>query len=74
MIIAAVSSSPFPASFVERGLEVLNMADPMDEYAVQHLMEFDRESITRLMKEVLYKKFYKQFCRAARLTRTLPSL
>merc|ERR1712151_1277826 len=39
--IAAVSSSPFLESLRKKGLEVLYMVDPIDEYAVQQLKEFD---------------------------------
>ena len=39
--IAAVSSSPFLENLRKKGLEVLYMVDPVDEYAVQQLKEFD---------------------------------
>merc|ERR1712185_393585 len=39
--IAAVSASPFLESLRKKGLEVLYMVDPIDEYAVQQLKEFD---------------------------------
>merc|ERR1719287_153485 len=39
--IAAVSSSPFLETLRKKGLEVLYMVDPVDEYAVQQLKEFD---------------------------------
>ena len=38
--IAAVSSSGFLESLRKKGLEVLYMVDPMDEYSVQQLEEF----------------------------------
>merc|ERR1711950_66479 len=68
--IAAVSSSPFLESLRKKGLEVLYMVDPIDEYAVQQLKEFDEkkkmeelksefEPLTKLMKEVLGDKVEK---------------
>merc|ERR1711924_371550 len=39
--IAQVSSSPFLETLRKKGLEVLYMVDPVDEYAVQQLKEFD---------------------------------
>merc|ERR1712064_61446 len=39
--IAVVSSSPFLENLRKKGLEVLYMVDPVDEYAVQQLKEFD---------------------------------
>merc|ERR1719395_408380 len=39
--IAAVSSSPFLETLRKKGLEVLYMVDPIDEYATQQLKEFD---------------------------------
>merc|ERR1712079_87778 len=55
--IAAVSSSPFLETLRKKGLEVLYMVDPIDEYAVQQLKEF--EPLTKLMKEVLGDKVEK---------------
>ena len=37
--IAVVSSSPFLENLRKKGLEVLYMVDPVDEYAVQQLKE-----------------------------------
>ena len=39
--ITVVSSSPFEENLRRKGLEVLYMVDPVDEYAVQQLKEFD---------------------------------
>merc|ERR1712136_614931 len=39
--IAVVSSSPFLENLRKKGLEVLYMVDPVDEYAVQQLKKFD---------------------------------
>ena len=39
--LLAVSSSPFIEGLKQKGYEVLYMVDPIDEYAVQQLHEFD---------------------------------
>ena len=41
--IEVVSSSSFRANLRKKGYEVLYVADPVDEYAVQQLREFDRK-------------------------------
>merc|ERR1739845_198987 len=51
--IAAVSSSPFLESLRKRGLEVLYMVDPIDEYCVQQLKEFDGKKLKSVTKEGL---------------------
>merc|ERR1711936_225402 len=43
--IAAVSSSPFLETLRKKGLEVIYMVDPIDEYAVQQLKEFDGKKL-----------------------------
>merc|ERR1711994_1205054 len=51
--IAAVSSSPFLETLRKKGLEVLYMTDPIDEYAVQQLKEFDGKKLESTTKEGL---------------------
>merc|ERR1712159_466490 len=51
--ITAVSSSPFLESLRKKGLEVLYMVDPVDEYAVQQLKEFDGKKLKSVTKEGL---------------------
>merc|ERR1712022_77508 len=51
--IAAVSSSPFLETLRKKGLEVLFMVDPIDEYAVQQLKEFDGKKLKSTTKEGL---------------------
>merc|ERR1719407_120105 len=51
--IAQVSSSPFLEQLRKKGLEVLYMVDPVDEYAVQQLKEFDGKKLKSVTKEGL---------------------
>merc|ERR1711903_42874 len=51
--IAAVSSSPFLETLRKKGLEVLYMVDPVDEYSVQQLKEFDGKKLKSVTKEGL---------------------
>merc|ERR1712173_286763 len=51
--IAAVSSSPFLENLRKKGLEVLYMTDPVDEYSVQQLKEFDGKKLKSTTKEGL---------------------
>merc|ERR1711881_490656 len=43
--IAAVSASPFIEQLRKKGYEVIYMVDPIDEYSVQQLKEFDGEKV-----------------------------
>merc|ERR1712072_1438384 len=51
--IAAVSSSPFMETLRKKGFEVLYMVDPIDEYGVQQLKEFDGKKLKSVTKEGL---------------------
>merc|ERR1711904_699616 len=51
--IAAVSSSPFIETLRKKGLEVLYMVDPIDEYCVQQLKEYDGKKLKSVTKEGL---------------------
>merc|ERR1712224_1015476 len=51
--VAAVSSSPFLENLRKKGLEVLYMIDPVDEYAVQQLKEFEGKKLKSTTKEGL---------------------
>ena len=49
--IAQVSSSPLLKNLRKRGLEVVYVVDPMDEYAVQQLKEFDAKKLKSTTKD-----------------------
>merc|ERR1712227_896561 len=51
--IAAVSNSPFIETLKKKGLEVVYMVDPIDEYCVQQLKEFDGKKLKSVTKEGL---------------------
>merc|ERR1712230_224278 len=51
--VAQVSSSPFIETLRKKGFEVLYMVDPIDEYCVQQLKEFDGKKLKSVAKEGL---------------------
>eukprot|EP01133_Synstelium_polycarpum_P019491 gene19491-23351_t len=48
-----VESSPFLETLRKKGLEVIYMVDPIDEYAVQQLKEYDGKKLISITKEGL---------------------
>lgn len=50
---AAVANSPFIESLKKKGIEVIFMVDPIDEYAVQQLKEYDGKKLISCSKEGL---------------------
>merc|ERR1712018_789366 len=49
----AVKNSSFVERLVKRGFEVLYMVDPIDEYCVQQLKEYDGKNLVSVTKEGL---------------------
>lgn len=49
----AVSNSPFIEQLKKRGYEVIYMVDPIDEYVIQQLKEYDGKKLKNCSKEGL---------------------
>merc|ERR1712137_554047 len=49
--IAQVKSSPFIENLIKKGLEVIYMIDPIDEYCVQQLKEYEEKKLVNCSKE-----------------------
>jgi len=50
---ASVAASPFMEGLKKRGYEVVYMVDPIDEYMVQQLKEYDGKKLISVTKEGL---------------------
>merc|ERR1712159_883343 len=51
--VEAVENSPFLERLKKKDLEVLYLVDPIDEYAVQHVTEYDGKKLQSVSKEGL---------------------
>jgi len=51
--VQSVDASPFIEGLKKKGIEVLYMVDPIDEYCVQQLKEFDGKTLKSVTKEGL---------------------
>jgi len=50
---SSVSNSPFIEGLKKKGIEVIYMIDPIDEYVIQQLKDFDGKKLKNCTKEGL---------------------
>jgi len=50
---SSVSNSPFIETLKKKGIEVVYMIDPIDEYVIQQLKDFDGKKLKNCTKEGL---------------------
>merc|ERR1712018_307253 len=80
--LEAVKNSSFVERLVKRGFEVLYMVDPIDEYCVQQLKEYDGKNLVSVTKEGLElpedeeekKKFEEQKTRLEALCKVMKDI
>merc|ERR1712018_526416 len=80
--LEAVKNSSFVERLVKRGFEVLYMVDPIDEYCVQQLKEYDGKNLVSVTKEGLElpededekKKFEEQKARLEPLCKVIKDI
>merc|ERR1712112_676674 len=58
--LSAIQASPFIETLKKKGLEVIYMCDPIDEYVVQQLKEYDGEEEKKALEEA--KAEYEPLC------------
>merc|ERR1712205_163822 len=51
--VEAVENSPFLERLKKKDLEVIYLVDPIDEYAIQHVTEYDGKKLQSVSKEGL---------------------
>merc|ERR1712054_698237 len=60
--VAQVSSSPFIETLRKKGFEVLYMVDPIDEYGVQQLKEYDGKKLKSVAKVLVGTRIAESPC------------
>jgi len=49
--LAQIQKSPILKKYIASGYEVLLMADPIDEFTVQHLAEYEKKKVKSIAKD-----------------------